>query len=164
MSLHASEDVRNVTRTILARVAALALPSGCAVVPADDTRFDSQDVSAFVRVQVEHAEGTFAGVTSGRKMGRHLIEVRAECWAILPEGSSSGALDTVDQVASIVRAGLTYADLTLLDYVSDPSGATAAGGVLRFIRPPELQTIPPLAPWARRLVYVTGHWWPQHEA
>lgn len=162
--MHASENWANVARTLFAHLAALSLPSGCALVPADDTRFNSDEVSSFVRVQLEHDPGVFAGVTSGRKTQRVRVNVIAECWARLPEDAAGGTLDTVDTLAATVRAGFSFSDIALKDYVTDSTGATAAGGVLRSVPTPEIQTAPPFSGWARRTVFATFHWWPQHEA
>jgi len=163
--MHATERWRNVTRTLMAHLAGITfgLSVTVAIVPLDDAAFNSQNASAFVRATYRDLGGVFAGVRSGRKTYRHTVQGVVECYARTPQDGAAGSVDTAEHIAEMVAARFTLADVTLLDYVADTSGATATTSVLRFIDAPEIAAPSPMDGWARRIVTFTGLWWPEHE-
>lgn len=163
--MHATERWRNVTRTVIAHIAGLTYSTTTPIVPGDDDTFNSQTATRFVRVTCKKVGGVFNGIRSGRKTHQNQIMVIAECYARTPGAAAVGGVDAADQVADVVATGLTFRDLTLIDYVADSSGATVAGSsVLRFFAAPEIDTPPSVDGWGRRIVTTTGLWWAEHEA
>lgn len=161
--MHATERMRNVSRTVLAHLSGLSYSTTTAIVPVDDVTFNSQTVTQFVRVTIRTLGGVFNGMRSGRKTQQNRVQVVAECYARAPGDASVGSVDGAEQVADIVADGMRYADLTLVDYVTDTSGATATTQVLRFFEPPEITAPSPVDGWGRRIVSATGLWWAEHE-
>lgn len=163
--MHATEKWRNVTRSLMAHLAgaSFGVVLTVAIVPMDDAAFNSQNATTFVRASFRDLGGVFAGIRSGRKTFRHAVQGVVECYSRTNQDTAGGPIDTAEQVAEVVAARFTLADVLILDYVTDTTGATATTSVIRFIDAPEIASPAPSDGWARRIVTFTGHWWPEHE-
>lgn len=159
--MHASERTRNVVRTIMAYLVTVDL-AGCVLVPADDATFDSAAYASYVRVRVDGWGGENAHRLSGDPAEMARFRVVAECYVRNGEGSSAVRVDDADAAAEAVAAALRSRSLPLLDYVTDPTGATAVTGhTVRFSEPPTYVTAPSIEGWSRRIVTASG-WWVLH--
>lgn len=161
--MHGTERMRNVSRTILAHLSSLSFTPDTDIVPIDDTAYNSQTNTQFVRVAIRTLGGVPNGIRSGRKTQQYRLQVIAECYARAPGANAIGAIDAAERVADTVADGMRNADITLRDYVLDTTGATATTQVLRFIDPPEIASPPPVDGWGRRIVSATGLWWAEHK-
>lgn len=168
MTMHASADLRNVERSILVALNGAGL--GAPVVPDGDEKFDSSTATAtgFVRVSFRTLPETPQGrVVDG---GATLQAVRASAMVVAEVFGQGNAgegtvYDAIDGLTSKVAHALRYANVAVKDYVSDPTGATSVTGVVcRFVRPPEVQRVPPSDGWHRRIVLAEGHWFLRHAA
>ncbi len=160
--MHASERTRNVIRTVMVLLATVDL-GGCVLVPADDATFDSSDTPAFVRIRLDGWAGENAHRLSGDAAERGRFNLVAECYVRNGEGSSAVRVDAADQAAETIQATLRGRSLPLLDYVTDPTGATAVTGhTVRFTEPPTYVTAPALDGWSRRIVTASGWWIVRH--
>lgn len=154
---HASEDLRNVSRTVLTHLDRTQL--GATLTTPADARFNSKDHDRFVRARVEVLAGTFSGRVAGKRALRHPVLVTAECYARDAGADGRVTTDDVEGVATKVMHALTLADLPLYDYVTDPTGATAVSGVtVRFGSSPSSRVLPPLDGWQRCLVEARGEY------
>lgn len=151
--MHASARRRNIHRTLLAYLGTAAL--GATLVHADDTAFDPDGVSAFVRVRLDDDGSTNAHRIAGDSAEMLSTRLVAEVYSRTVDGQALAAVDAADAVAETVADLLRQRSLPLLDYVTDPTGATAVTGyTVRVIAPPEVLTVPAVDGWARRIVTV----------
>lgn len=159
--IHASAQLRNVERTVMAHLAGAALP--WPLVPADDEKFDAARVPGFVRVSMRGMPAEHVGRLSGDKATRETIEVQAECYARGTAAEEPGTVDLASRMGETVAHRLRYANLPLVDYVTDPTGATTvANHAVRFVRPPSIVAPPPDAGWRRRIVTAEATWIARH--
>lgn len=165
MTQHASEDPRNVERTVLVALAAQA--SGWVVAPDGDEKFLTASVDRFIRptflYPTPSATGRIIDSSTRFRASRMPVMAMIEVYA---RGSAAGEGSTVDDVVGMagkVAHTLAYADFPLKDYVTDPTGSTTiAGACVRFPGPAEIQRLPPDDGWQRRIVQSTGHWFARH--
>lgn len=149
--MHASADIRNTKRTILA--ALIAANIGAPIVPDGDERFSSADTDRYVRIRIEPLPGTPAGRVGGKRAQRMPILVFGDCYVRGSAADGTVKIDEVDGLASRVEHALRLANLPLVDYVTDPTGATSVSGVaIRFTQPPVMRTPAPVDGWQRRFV------------
>lgn len=152
MPIHASERRRNVTRTILVALAAVDL-NGAMLLPDGDERAPGSDVPSWVRVSIQEVRTAPQGRVSSARAFREDLLFVAECWCRGNGGEQIASVDTVDGIAEMVRYWTTARDLSLVDYVADPTGATPVTGcALRFHKAPEIVRLDPLDGYQRRLV------------
>lgn len=157
-TIHPSAQLRNVERTVLRHLATAGLPVG-AIVPVGDHRFDSTSVASFVRVSVRPAAETYSGRSAGGtyRTTRARSLVTCECYARGSGTRDVATVDAVEEVAEQVAHRLRLADLPLVDFVADPTGATpVTGTTVRFIRPPNVLHLDPEGSWDRRIVTAEG--------
>lgn len=160
----ASEQFRNVTRTVFVCLAAALAASSAprpALVPADDAKFSSETVPSFVRVGFAPVSETSMGrvVDSGIRYRCTLCRfaVIAECYARGSSTEPGTQIDEQDRIADVVSNALRYKDLPLYDYVTTPGTGTLVPSVaIRFDRPPSRTSPPSDSGWARRIVTVEG--------
>lgn len=168
MTMHASADLRNVERSVL--VALNSASVGAPIVPDGDEKFDTSTATAtgFVRVSFrslpEVPQGRVVDSGTTYQAVRASALLVAECFGQGNAGDGS-TVDALDGLASKVAHAIRYANVAVKDYVTDPTGATSIAGVVcRFVRPPEVQRVPPSDGWHRRIVLAEGHWFLRHAA
>lgn len=161
--LHPSTDYRNVERATMKHLSDAGISP---LVPDGDEKFSTATAAEFVRVRLEPGQemrqGRVTDSGTTRKAMRATVLVVADCHA---QGNGPGAGSVVDRVsglASQVAHRLRNADIPLVDYVGDPTGATPIAGVALRFGVPRLQRVPPENGWHRRIVTCEGTWFPRH--
>lgn len=161
MAMHGSERLRNVSRTVLVYLASLAL--GATVVHAADATFNSAASDAFVRVRVDDAGATDYHRLGGDPARDARVVLVCECYVRNGEGEPMAALDAAEAVAESLMHALRGKSLDLVDYVTDPTGATpVTGHTVRFLDDPTLSYSPPVDGWQRRTVVAPARWVLRH--
>ena len=155
--MHASAFRANAARTIAVAIAAANL-GGALLIPDGDDRAPGEDVGSFVRLTVDQPTSSPAGRYSASLRGARVdLMVTVECYT---RGNSDGrtlAVDAVQILADRVADALTYTDLPLKDYVSDPTGATSISGhAVRFITPASVRRLDPVDGYQRRHVEASA--------
>lgn len=162
MAIHASERRRNVLRTIAVALASANL-GGAVLVPDGDERGPGADVAKWARLSVEDVASGYAGRIGSARATREDLLVVVDCFVKGAQFEAVATVDNVDDVAESVAHALRYLDLPLVDYVSDPSGATPVSGVaIRFIRPPRVVRLDPSDGYQRRMVQAQATYFSRH--
>lgn len=161
--MHPSADYRNVERNAMKHLADGGISP---LVPDGDEKFSTASAAEFVRVRLEPLkeapQGRVTDSGTTRQATRARVLVVADVHA---QGNGPGAGSVVDRVsglASQVAHRLRNADIPLLDFVADPTGATPITGVALRFGAPHIQRVPPENGWHRRLVTCEGVWFPRH--
>jgi len=163
--MHASADIRNIERSVMVALMAAAIP--VPLVPDGDEKFDTASATSFVRVSFRPMEELPQGRVTDSGTTRQAIRARVLLVGeVYAQGNGMGAgsrVDDVDGLASAFAGAVRYLNVPLIDYVTDPTGATPVSGVaVRFTSPPHLQRVPPADGWYRRIVTTEGHWFLRH--
>lgn len=152
--MHPSAQNTNAERSLMAWLQA----GGINVLPEDATRANSDDATSFVRVYMEEGPEEISGHrTAGYHAARVPLQVRCQCFARGADGTS-GAVDAASQLADLVADRLRMATVPILDYLTDPTGATSAGERLQSTTLPSRIPLPSTEGWARRQVSALFFW------
>ena len=146
--MHPSAQNTNAERSLMAWLQA----GGINVLPEDATRANSDDATSFVRVYMEEGPEEISGHrTATYHAARVPLQVRCQCFARGADGTS-GAVDAASQLADLVADRLRMATIPILDYLTDPTGATSTGERLQSTTLPSRIPLPSTEGWARRQV------------
>ena len=152
--MHPSAQNTNAERSLMAWLQA----GGINVLPEDATRANSDDATSFVRVYMEEGPEEISGHrTAGYHAARVPLQVRCQCFARGADGTS-GAVDAASQLADLVADRLRMATVPILDYLTDPTGATSTGERLQSTTLPSRIPLPSTEGWARRQVSALFFW------
>lgn len=152
--MHSSAHNTNAERSLMAWLQA----GGINVLPEDATRANSDDSTSFVRVSMEEGPEEISGHrTADHHAARVPLQVRCQCFARGADGTS-GAVDAASQLADVVAARLRMATVPILDYLTDPTGATSTGERLQSTTLPSRIPLPSTEGWARRQVSALFFW------
>lgn len=161
MSIHASERRVNAIRSLMVVLAAADL-GGALLVPDGDEVAPAEDTATWVRVTVHGTASTYAGRVTSLRATREDVLVTAEVYARSTRDRDGGVVDAVDGIADAVASRLRYMDVPVVDYVGDPSGATAISGVALRLGAPIVRRVAPSDGYTRRVVDVTGQYFSRH--
>mgnify|MGYP003508425671 FL=1 len=152
--MHPSAQNTNAERSLMAWLQA----GGINVLPEDATRANSDDTTSFVRVYMEEGPEEISGHrTAEYHAARVPLQVRCQCFARGADGTS-GAVDAASQLADVVADRLRMATVPILDYLTDPTGATSTGERLQSTTLPSRIPLPSTEGWARRQVSALFFW------
>lgn len=165
--IHASARYRNVERSVMVALTGASLPAP--IVPDGDEKFDSSTAvsTGFVRVSfqpmAEQPQGRV--VDSGTTLQAVRAHILLVC-EVFAQGNMGGrsVVDAPDAIAESVAHAVRNLNVTVADWVTDPTGATPiAGCVCRFAQP-HVQRVPASDGWQRRIISTEGHWFLRHAA
>lgn len=160
--MHATERIRNISRTVMVFLSTVDL-GGCVLVPADDATFDSASTPAFVRVRLDNYSATNTHRIGSDPAEMCEFSVIAECYRRNGEGADVVAVDAVDLAAESIMAALRGRSLPIFDRVTDPAATgSSTGHTIRFTSPPSLVAAPAADGWSRRIVTAPGWWLIRH--
>ena len=152
MTIHASQRERNVIRTIMVGLAGIDL-AGALLIADGDERQPGTGVTSWVRVSLLPVSANHQGRIEGAKATREDVLVSCEVYHRGSSFDAHGAIDAVEAPVEALKAYFTALNLDLIDYVADPTGATAVAGVgLRFFRPPTRIRLDPMDGYQRHIV------------
>lgn len=162
MSIHASQRDRNVIRTILAGVASVDL-GRFVLVPDGDDRAPAEGIGAWVRVSVLPVAESDLGRTSAGLATRHDVLVSCDVFERGTGLDGGVSVDAIEAPVEALKHYFTARSLSLVDYVSDPTGATpVTGHAIKFFQPPRRERLPPLDGIQRRMVTAAGTYFSTH--
>ena len=140
----------NLDRTVLRHLDAGNIAT---MVPADDVRASQIAESSWIRVSFHDINSGYTGRIGGNRATRIARRLIVECYVRIGVAATETP-DAAQQLADQVVARLRYVALSLLDLVTDPTGATPLSGLVRALQPPSVTSPPQLEGYARRLVEV----------
>jgi hypothetical protein len=162
MAIHATERDRNIIRTIMVGLATVDL-GGFALLPDGDDRAPGEGTPSWVRVSVLTTSAETRGRSAASTLDtRHDILVSCEVYRRTAGFEGGSAVDAIEAPVEALRHYFTARNLTINDYVTDPTGATATGHAIRFIEPPRRERLPPLDGFERRIVAAEAIYFSQH--
>lgn len=161
MTAHPTTLQTNVQRRVLVHLESLSL--GVPLVPAGDERAPAVGSDAWVRVTFGPLPGSYAGRLDGTSFAtREGVLVSVDCWQRSNETEAASVVDLIDQLADRIKNGLRYVELGFIDYLSGGAPVAIAEHPIRAIQPPEIEPLPPMDGYLRRLVRVPLYWFSKH--
>jgi hypothetical protein len=162
MSIHATERIRNIVRTIMVGLATVDL-GGFVLLPDGDSRAPGDGITSWVRVSVLPVSGRTQGRSATDTLDtREDILVSCEVYHRSAGFDGSTRVDDVEAPVEALKHYLTARNLTILDYC-DPSGTNPdTGHAIRIFTPPRRERLPPSDGFERRIVTAEATYFSKH--
>ena len=162
MSIHATQRARNIIRTIMVGLATVDL-GGFVLLPDGDARAPGEGTPSWVRVSVQPLSARTQGRSAAATLDtRENILVSCEVFHRTTGFDGSTVVDAIEAPVEALKHYLTARDLTILDYVTDPTGGTSTGHAIRFFTPPRRDRLPPSDGFERRILTAEATYFSKH--